>query len=80
MIIKTPYQTPGPIVSALKITRGTYVQKDLQKCQKRTLENATTVLICGALENPRVKCLKSIYNSAASVYTIPLAVSTNQPL
>lgn len=39
-----------------------------------------TVLVCGHLENPKVKCLKSIYNSTAAVQTIPLALSTNQPL
>lgn len=39
VILKAPYQESGPIVGLVKLNCGTYVQKDLQRCQKRTMES-----------------------------------------
>lgn len=38
------------------------------------------VILCGRLENPIVKCNKSIFDEATHTHIIPLAVSVNAPI
>jgi len=44
------------------------------------IEDYTTVILCGRLDNPVVFCTKSIMNTALNQPIIPLAVRIDQPI
>ncbi len=66
IVLKSPSVVkPANMMSMLKITTGlNFIQKHIDSGKRRMIEDYTTVILCGRLENPIVYCTKSIMNTA----------------
>ena len=79
-VLKSPFLKHADLISQISISAGSYKQKNLANLDQQKVENSMKVILCGRLENPIVKCNKSIFDEATQTHIIPLAVQINAPI
>jgi len=75
IVLKTPVQTKGDLLSMLRVSSPKITREiHLKSGEVKRKSDYHEVLLCGKLQNPIVKCLKSLHDENTGNTIIPIAV------
>ena len=75
VVLKTPVKTKGDLLSRLRITSPRITREiNLSTGEAKRNSQYLEVLLCGKLQNPIVRCLRSLHDCQSGNTIIPIAV------